>query len=174
MSWDLSLFRSIWVKAPGWCVTSSGWQRKTPRPSSSSMRLTRLQQSVLMLRLEVRTCGLFVDWVHVHWTRNILLCVLVPTFYCCCFVHIIFTNDWLFCISTAADREVQRILLELLNQMDGFDQNVNVKVSSIWMSKEDHHTHVAATSLPQCCTARTHPVLTIPPGNLLSHLSSCC
>lgn len=29
---------------------------------------------------------------------------------------------------TPADREVQRILLELLNQMDGFDQNVNVKV----------------------------------------------
>jgi hypothetical protein len=28
-----------------------------------------------------------------------------------------------------ADREVQRILLELLNQMDGFDQTVNVKVS---------------------------------------------
>lgn len=28
----------------------------------------------------------------------------------------------------SADREVQRILLELLNQMDGFDQNVNVKV----------------------------------------------
>lgn len=32
-------------------------------------------------------------------------------------------------VSSAADREVQRILLELLNQMDGFDQNVNVKVS---------------------------------------------
>ena len=30
-----------------------------------------------------------------------------------------------------ADREVQRILLELLNQMDGFDQTVNVKVRSI-------------------------------------------
>ena len=30
--------------------------------------------------------------------------------------------------SFLADREVQRILLELLNQMDGFDQNVNVKV----------------------------------------------
>lgn len=29
---------------------------------------------------------------------------------------------------TGADREVQRILLELLNQMDGFDQFVNVKV----------------------------------------------
>ena len=32
-----------------------------------------------------------------------------------------------FCVS--ADREVQRILLELLNQMDGFDQTVNVKVN---------------------------------------------
>ena len=30
-----------------------------------------------------------------------------------------------------ADREVQRILLELLNQMDGFDQTVNVKVRQI-------------------------------------------
>ena len=29
---------------------------------------------------------------------------------------------------TGADREVQRILLELLNQMDGFDQGSNVKV----------------------------------------------
>merc|ERR1712139_542668 len=29
---------------------------------------------------------------------------------------------------TGADREVQRILLELLNQMDGFDQATNVKV----------------------------------------------
>ena len=29
---------------------------------------------------------------------------------------------------TGADREVQRILMELLNQMDGFDQTVNVKV----------------------------------------------
>ncbi|KAM6288886.1 26S proteasome regulatory subunit 6B [Aegotheles albertisi] len=33
-----------------------------------------------------------------------------------------------FDAQTGADREVQRILLELLNQMDGFDQNVNVKV----------------------------------------------
>ena len=29
---------------------------------------------------------------------------------------------------TGADQEVQRILLELLNQMDGFDQTTNVKV----------------------------------------------
>merc|ERR1711924_227759 len=33
-----------------------------------------------------------------------------------------------FASQTGADREVQRILLELLNQMDGFDQSVNVKV----------------------------------------------
>jgi len=31
-----------------------------------------------------------------------------------------------------ADREVQRILLELLNQMDGFDQTVNVKVLGLF------------------------------------------
>ena len=35
-----------------------------------------------------------------------------------------------------ADREVQRILLELLNQMDGFDQNVNVKVKEIAYIRE--------------------------------------
>lgn len=33
-----------------------------------------------------------------------------------------------FDAQTGADREVQRILLELLNQMDGFDQTCNVKV----------------------------------------------
>ncbi|KAI9593765.1 26S protease regulatory subunit 6B [Syncephalis fuscata] len=33
-----------------------------------------------------------------------------------------------FDAQTGADREVQRILLELLNQMDGFDQSSNVKV----------------------------------------------
>ena len=36
-----------------------------------------------------------------------------------------------FDAQTGADREVQRILLELLNQMDGFDQTTNVKVTSI-------------------------------------------
>ena len=36
-----------------------------------------------------------------------------------------------FDAQTGADREVQRILLELLNQMDGFDQSSNVKVSTI-------------------------------------------
>merc|ERR1711937_944499 len=33
-----------------------------------------------------------------------------------------------FDAQTGADREVQRVLLELLNQMDGFDQETNVKV----------------------------------------------
>lgn len=33
-----------------------------------------------------------------------------------------------FDAQTGADREVQRILIELLTQMDGFDQTVNVKV----------------------------------------------
>jgi SpoVK/Ycf46/Vps4 family AAA+-type ATPase len=37
-----------------------------------------------------------------------------------------------FDAQTGSDREVQRILLELLNQMDGFDQQTSVKVS--WMS----------------------------------------
>lgn len=36
-----------------------------------------------------------------------------------------------FDAQTGADREVQRILLELLNQMDGFDQSTNVKVMSL-------------------------------------------
>ena len=32
------------------------------------------------------------------------------------------------CFPPIADREVQQILLELLNHMDGFDQSMNVKV----------------------------------------------
>jgi 26S proteasome regulatory subunit T3 len=36
-----------------------------------------------------------------------------------------------FDAQTGADREVQRILLELLNQMDGFDQGSNVKVRAL-------------------------------------------
>jgi len=38
------------------------------------------------------------------------------------------THTHRFDAQHGADREVQRILLELLNQMDGFDQSVNVKV----------------------------------------------
>ncbi|EFJ51661.1 26S proteasome regulatory complex [Volvox carteri f. nagariensis] len=39
-----------------------------------------------------------------------------------------------FDAQTGADREVQRILMELLNQMDGFDQTVNVKASTVIMA----------------------------------------
>lgn len=42
-----------------------------------------------------------------------------------------------FDAQTGADREVQRVLIELLNQMDGFEQNVNVKVI---MSTNRHDT----------------------------------
>lgn len=42
---------------------------------------------------------------------------------------LLYGMPWTDCVARSpADREVQRILLELLNQMDGFDQNVNVKV----------------------------------------------
>jgi 26S proteasome regulatory subunit T3 len=40
---------------------------------------------------------------------------------------IIFKNRR-FDAQTGADREVQRVLIELLNQMDGFEQSTNVKV----------------------------------------------
>jgi hypothetical protein len=59
-----------------------------------------------------------------------------------------------FDAQTGADREVQRILMELLNQMDGFDQNTNVKVSSA-----SHGKHSAR--LPRCSPR--------PGYNLLQH-----
>lgn len=47
-----------------------------------------------------------------------------------------------FDAQTGADREVQRILLELLNQMDGFDQTTNVKVK--WF---EIYWHIFALSI---------------------------
>ena len=51
-----------------------------------------------------------------------------------------------FDAQTGSDREVQRILLELLNQMDGFDQTTNVKVrqlafASVQADRAGHHGH---------------------------------
>jgi 26S proteasome regulatory subunit T3 len=43
-----------------------------------------------------------------------------------------------FDAQTGADREVQRILLELLNQMDGFDQSTNIKVVNYFRPKKDY------------------------------------
>jgi 26S proteasome regulatory subunit T3 len=48
-----------------------------------------------------------------------------------------------FDAQTGADREVQRILMELLTQMDGFDQSVNVKVIMC--------TNRADTWIRHCC-----------------------
>ena len=42
-------------------------------------------------------------------------------------------------------REVQRILMELLNQMDGFDQTTNVKVR--------RHAHRSLACNRGCCAA---------------------
>ena len=50
-----------------------------------------------------------------------------------------------FDAQTGADREVQRILIELLTQMDGFDQSVNVKVGappcSAHLTNTGYHGH---------------------------------
>lgn len=42
-----------------------------------------------------------------------------------------------FDAQTGSDREVQRILIELLTQMDGFDQQTNVKVSAVYLDIRD-------------------------------------
>ena len=54
--------------------------------------------------------------------RNVLLCTVQV-------VNFTYLN--IPVLHILADREVQRILLELLNQMDGFDQTVNVKVCKL-------------------------------------------
>jgi SpoVK/Ycf46/Vps4 family AAA+-type ATPase len=63
-----------------------------------------------------------------------------------------------FDAQTGADREVQRILLELLNQMDGFDQGSNVKVCQIALPNFKNSDLASRSSWPQ--TDRTH--LTLP------------
>lgn len=52
-----------------------------------------------------------------------------------------------FDAQTGADREVQRILLELLNQMDGFDQTTNVKVSLVVDKVQDEKVMIIYFSL---------------------------
>lgn len=60
---------------------------------------------------------------------------------------------------TGADREVQRILLELLNQMDGFDQTTNVKVI---MATNRADTLDPALLRPGRLDRKVHPTL-LPP-----------
>lgn len=52
-----------------------------------------------------------------------------------------------FDAQTGADREVQRILLELLNQMDGFDQSTNVKVCTTERSRRGHRLQHGSEAL---------------------------
>ena len=59
-----------------------------------------------------------------------------------------------FDAQTGADREVQRILLELLNQMDGFDQGSNVKVSLPCVSNI-----VPVDSPDDCCRSSWPPTV---------------
>lgn len=56
-----------------------------------------------------------------------------------------------FDAQTGADREVQRILLELLNQMDGFDQTTNVKVIKPFLKL--FHGFIYQTSILQVIMA---------------------
>ena len=63
-----------------------------------------------------------VFWQNINYLETVYFCVSYVRFPS---QHINFQR---FDAQTGADREVQRILLELLNQMDGFDQTTNVKV----------------------------------------------
>ena len=74
-----------------------------------------------------------------------------------------------FDAQTGADREVQRILLELLNQMDGFDQGSNVKAcdcrrARVWigglttfMGVTGHHGHKSSRYFGSC-SSPTWPI----------------
>ncbi|CAN6559204.1 unnamed protein product [Malus baccata var. baccata] len=72
-------------------------------------------RDVFHLAKENAPAVIFIDEVDAIAIRVCVLCV--------------FQWSSLFDAQTGADREVQRILIELLNQMDGFDQTVNVKVT---------------------------------------------
>ncbi|PRD30722.1 UNVERIFIED_CONTAM: 26S protease regulatory subunit 6B [Trichonephila clavipes] len=64
-----------------------------------------------------------------------------------------------FDAQTGADREVQRILLELLNQMDGFDQTTNVKLSFVQMVTADLYSQQLERA--QQALQRKEPALVI-------------
>lgn len=69
-----------------------------------TMQGPRMVRDVFRLARENSPCIIFIDEVDAIATKR-------------------------FDAQTGSDREVQRILLELLNQMDGFDQQTSVKVS---------------------------------------------
>ncbi|KAK1571611.1 hypothetical protein Q3G72_020083 [Acer saccharum] len=64
-----------------------------------------------------------------------------------------------FDAQTGAVREVQRILMELLNQMDGFEQTVNVKVCTAKMNLSDEVDLEDYVSWPDKISASESPLL---------------
>ncbi len=74
-----------------------------------------------------------------------------------------------FDAQTGADREVQRILLELLNQMDGFDQGSNVKVNdstNFGGSGEIYRPHCSTQVIMAANPADTLDPALLRPGRL--------
>lgn len=71
--------------------------------ASADKQGPRMVRDVFRLARENSPCIIFIDEVDAIATKR-------------------------FDAQTGSDREVQRILLELLNQMDGFDQQTTVKV----------------------------------------------
>lgn len=76
----------------------------TPQRQLTARQGPRMVRDVFRLARENSPCIIFIDEVDAIATKR-------------------------FDAQTGSDREVQRILLELLNQMDGFDQQTTVKVS---------------------------------------------
>ena len=101
-----SLCRSTSARARAWCAMCSAWRGRTRPPSSLSTRCVPASLSLCVRNLR-----------DVPLTSVMLAAVQVDA---------IATKR--FDAQTGADREVQRILIELLTQMDGFDQGSNVKV----------------------------------------------
>jgi 26S proteasome regulatory subunit T3 len=67
---------------------------------------------------------IFIDEIDAIATKVITILVVVVVYW---FAHSKKLDlSQRFDAQTGADREVQRILLELLNQMDGFDKTVNI------------------------------------------------